>query len=106
MVVTRFFSKKVISFDEIEEFQISIIKQYGIYNSSGGLRGPDILVGIIEIKSDRLGVFKIFDFDPIIINSDESLLIDIIEKNCRDFIKEIAVNKSILWKGIKYERSN
>lgn len=106
LVVIRFFSKKVISFDEILEFQISIIKQYGIYNSSGGLRGPDILVGIIEIKSDRLGVFKIFDFDPIIINSDESRLIDIIEKNCRDFIKEIAVTKSILWKGIKYERSN
>jgi hypothetical protein len=96
----------VISFSEILLFQISIIKQYGIYNSSGGVRGPDILVDIIEIESDSLGVFKIFDFDPLIINEYESRLIGIIEKNCRTLLKEMGVPKSILWNGIKYKHSN
>lgn len=106
VIVTRLFSKKVISFDEIMQFNILIIKKYGIYNSSGGLRGPDILVGIIEIKSARLGEFIIFETNPIIINNNESHLIGFLEKNCRDFIKEIGIPKTILWKGIKYERSN
>jgi len=106
ILVKNNFSKKVISFSEVLLFQISIIKQYGIYNSSGGVRGPDILVGIIEIESANLGVFKIFEFDPLIINNDESRLIEIIEKNGRNLIKEMGVPKSIQWNGIKYEHSN
>lgn len=104
--ILRFFKKKVISFDEIFEFQISIIKRYGVYNSSGGVRGPDVLIGVVEIKLRNLNIIKLIEFNPLVINDNESNLIEIIEKNCRDFIKAIGVPKSIQWNGIKYLNSN
>jgi hypothetical protein len=106
IIVTKFFSKRRIDFDDILNFQISAIKKYGIYNSSGGVRGPDILTGIIEIESTKLGIFKIFEFDSSIIVGNESILIDNIQKNGQKVIRELGIQKSIIWRGLEIEHSN
>lgn len=106
IIVTKFFSKRRIDFDDILNFQISAIKKYGIYNSSGSVRGPDILTGIIEIESTKLGIFKIFEFDSSIIVGNESILIDNIQKNGQKVIRELGIQKSIIWRGLEIEHSN
>jgi hypothetical protein len=106
IIVTRFFSKKRIDFDDISNFQISAIKKYGIYNSSGGVRGPDILTGIIKIESTKLGVLKIFEFDPSIVDGNESILIDNIQKNGLRLVREMSIQKSVIWRGLDIEHSN
>jgi hypothetical protein len=106
IIVTKFFSKRRIDFDDILNFQISVIKTYGIYNSSGGVRGPDILTGIIEIESTKLGIFKIFEFDSSIIVGNESILIDNIQKNGLRVVRELGIQKSVIWRGLEIEHSN